>query len=374
MYLMDKHVKTGKNNMKYLCRLFLYILLMFIIIGTTGALAEIDTEFIETETDVASSITVNAEGEVMGASDTSEAIASGYADGEESSVISIAKTDPNSAYAESLSKAMAEDGNTATAIAEAWANFLDISTAYAYSTATAAAGIGETVWAVAYAEAYASATESYAHAEAHAGENANNYNGGGTDDGNGGGNEDNSGDSGDSNTGTGNGDGGSGSGGDNTGGGSDNGNGGSNNGGNNGGTGNSGGGVNNGNNNGNGNNDISNNGNNGGSGNNGGRYIIYRAPRPGAMFGFLFGRSDIERYCRFKLQLNDNQTENDARAKYYLNVITWDGYGLTEQQFEQKYNITGELCIQYKKGSGSSGVNQTEQGQTLNNTTNNTTG
>lgn len=55
---------------------------------------------------------------------------------------------------------------------------------------------------------------------------------------------------------------------------------------------------------------------------------------------YSFGKSDVERYCHFKLQLSDNDVKNDDRAKYFIDVLTWDnGFSGGTVEFEQKYNI-----------------------------------
>lgn len=89
---------------------------------------------------------------------------------------------------------------------------------------------------------------------------------------------------------------------------------------------------------------------NGGSGESGGNgngngnpnnAIIVPVPtsRPDAISGFVFGKSDIERYCTYKLQLTDDDPNNDHRAEYYLGIIAWD-YGFKKKlDFENRYNI-----------------------------------
>lgn len=57
----------------------------------------------------------------------------------------------------------------------------------------------------------------------------------------------------------------------------------------------------------------------------------------GAMY--TFGNSDIERYCYFKQQLNDDDQSNDERAKYYIGILTWDNGFLHTEDFERKYDI-----------------------------------
>ncbi len=81
-----------------------------------------------------------------------------------------------------------------------------------------------------------------------------------------------------------------------------------------------------------------NNGGDGGDPDNG-KIVPVPTPRPDAIGGFIFGKGDIERYCNFKLQLTDENSDNDRRAKYFMNIIAWD-YGFKEdKQFEDKYSI-----------------------------------
>jgi len=66
---------------------------------------------------------------------------------------------------------------------------------------------------------------------------------------------------------------------------------------------------------------------------------IFVAPRPDTISGFIFGASDAERYCTYKLQLEDEDSDNNHRAEYYLNIIAWD-YGFAQRiNFEDKYDI-----------------------------------
>lgn len=66
---------------------------------------------------------------------------------------------------------------------------------------------------------------------------------------------------------------------------------------------------------------------------------------------YTFGKSDAERYCYFKLQLSDNDTKNDDRAKYFIGIIAWDnGFSSdTTKEFEQKYNIA---CVKEQFNMG----------------------
>jgi len=70
--------------------------------------------------------------------------------------------------------------------------------------------------------------------------------------------------------------------------------------------------------------------------------------------GFVFGHGDTERYLHFKYQVaTSNNTNITQRAKYWMETMTWTEYGLTQQEFEDKYinnsyyrNFTSQ---QYKK-------------------------
>lgn len=86
-----------------------------------------------------------------------------------------------------------------------------------------------------------------------------------------------------------------------------------------------------------------NDGNNGGED---GKIVPVKTPKQMAISGFIFGKSDLERYCTYKLQLKDGNSENHNRAEYYLNIIAWD-YGFAQRQgFETKYNITDGTCAE----------------------------
>ena len=77
------------------------------------------------------------------------------------------------ATASATAKAKAENGETATAIADAWAHWVDGSSAYARSVATVVAGIGETIWAEAKASASASSDGASAETIAYVGTDPN---------------------------------------------------------------------------------------------------------------------------------------------------------------------------------------------------------
>lgn len=213
------------NNWKVLGGLFLSMLLIFTMIASA-----------ETE--------------------GSSAGASASAEGDITITTSKATVTENSATASATARAMASNGGIATAIAEAWANFLDKATAYAHATSTVTSGLGETVWAEASVEVSASedgTSTSGAESIVCIGEScldkkdANNGNS----------------DQGETHT-----------------------------------TASTGGGA------------------------------VY-----------AFGNSDIERYCHFKLQLDDEDPTNDAHAKYYIDILTWDSGFTYPEDFEDKYNI-----------------------------------
>lgn len=206
----------------------------------------------------------------------------------------------NTASASATSKARAENGGTATAEVTAQVNWLDTASTYAHAIATTVAGAGETVWAEATAIVSVSISSDTTTAGAQASATGSKSASTTTK----------------TVIGTGIGNGGSGSG---------NGNSGSGNG-ENGGNGDPG----------NDNKDGSRSGIN---------TIIVPPPKEDrSFFGFVFGKSDVERYYYFKHQLtNDNKlslADNDinvtARAKYYMNIIASDS-GLNESQFESKF-------------------------------------
>ena len=243
-----KNKKT--NNLKFLGVVFLSMLVLFITIASaeTGETPAGDTTATES---------------------VSSAGAQAIATGSEAIASTQVTITSDGASASATSKAKAENGDTATAVAEAWANWVDGSSAYARSVATAVAGIGETIWAEAYASASISEGEARAETEAYVGTDPDHidHNNGGEDPNNGGGDP-----------------------------------------------------------------------NNGGGDPNNGK-IVPETPRPDAISGFIFGKSDIERYCTYKLQMTDDNPDNDHRAEYYLNIIAWD-YGFKDKsEFESKYNI-----------------------------------
>jgi len=76
-----------------------------------------------------------------------------------------------------------------------------------------------------------------------------------------------------------------------------------------------------------------------------GKGISVPVPRPDTISGFIFGASDADRYCTYKLQLEDEDSGNNYRAEYYLNIIAWD-YGFAQRtNFEKKYDIKCEAKI-----------------------------
>lgn len=135
-----KNKKT--NNLKFLGVVFLSMLVLFITIASaeTG------------ETPVTDSV--------------SSAGAQAMATGSETIATVEAVVSSDGASSSATAKAKAENGGTATAIAEAWANWVDGSSAYAKAVATAVAGIGETIWAEATAQASASSGKADAYAGA----------------------------------------------------------------------------------------------------------------------------------------------------------------------------------------------------------------
>lgn len=99
--------------------------------------------------------------------DTASAGARAIAIGDETETVVQATVNDDGASSSATSRAKAENGGTATAIAEAWANWYDGSSAYARAMAVAVAGIGETIWAEANAQASVSSdgtTTAYAGA------------------------------------------------------------------------------------------------------------------------------------------------------------------------------------------------------------------
>lgn len=157
-------MENKKNNLKVLGYLFVSMLLLFVAIASAE---ENDETYV--------------------ASAGAQAIATG------SETIAYAQVTITSdeAYASATSKAKAENGGTATAMAEAWANWADGSSACARSVATAIAEIGETIWAEATAHASVSSGEAISYAGACVGDagcidpkdegNSGDVNNGGTD-------------------------------------------------------------------------------------------------------------------------------------------------------------------------------------------------
>lgn len=99
--------------------------------------------------------------------DTASAGAQAIAIGDETETTAQAVVNDDGASSSATSRAKAENGGTATAIAEAWANWYDGSSAYARAMAVAVAGMGETIWAEATAQASVSSdgtTTAYAGA------------------------------------------------------------------------------------------------------------------------------------------------------------------------------------------------------------------
>lgn len=156
------------NNMKFLGVVFLSMLVLFITIASA------DTE----ETPA---------GDTTATDSVSSAGAQAIATGSETIATVEAVVSSDGASSSATAKAKAENGGTATAIAEAWANWVDGSSAYARAVATAVAGAGETIWAEATAQASASSGKSDAYAGACVGDSGcidrNEDNNGGGDNG-----------------------------------------------------------------------------------------------------------------------------------------------------------------------------------------------
>jgi hypothetical protein len=128
-----KNIKNTKNSLKVLSGLFLMMLLLFVAVASAE-----EVKVDETHATVAS------------------AGAHAIATGSETIASTQVTITGDRASASATSKAKAENGGTATAIADAWSNWIDGSSAHAHSTATAVAGIGETIWAEALAHAFTS--------------------------------------------------------------------------------------------------------------------------------------------------------------------------------------------------------------------------
>lgn len=75
-----------------------------------------------------------------------------------------------------------------------------------------------------------------------------------------------------------------------------------------------------------------------------------------AFYGYTFGKCDVQRYKHFWLQLKDNNTENDARAKYNMELIAerlsngWGDQAITEM--EGRYNISDRYPSDQLNGNG----------------------
>lgn len=160
-----KNKKT--NNLKFLGVVFLSMLVLFITI--------------------ASAETGEPAGDTTATDSVSSAGAQAIATGSETIATVEAVVSSDGASSSATAKAKAENGGTATAIAEAWANWVDGSSAYARAVATAVAGAGETIWAEATAQASASSGKTDAYAGACVGDsgciNKDEGNNGGNDNG-----------------------------------------------------------------------------------------------------------------------------------------------------------------------------------------------
>ena len=75
-----------------------------------------------------------------------------------------------------------------------------------------------------------------------------------------------------------------------------------------------------------------------------------------AFYGYTFGKCDVQRYKHFWLQLKDNNTENDARARYNMELIAerlsngWGDQAITEM--EERYNISDRYPSDLLNGNG----------------------
>ena len=74
-------------------------------------------------------------------------------------------------------------------------------------------------------------------------------------------------------------------------------------------------------------------------------------------FGYTFGKCDVQRYKHFWLQLRNNNTEDDARALYWMQIIAGENTNypngeLAMQAFEERYNITNGMPPDETNGNG----------------------
>jgi len=69
-------------------------------------------------------------------------------------------------------------------------------------------------------------------------------------------------------------------------------------------------------------------------------------------YGFTFGKCDVQRYKHFWLQLRDNSTENDVRARYWMEVIAWDSGERSPGDFEEKWDISNKIPPNGLDGNG----------------------
>lgn len=76
-----------------------------------------------------------------------------------------------------------------------------------------------------------------------------------------------------------------------------------------------------------------------------------------AFFGFTFGKCDVQRYKHFWLQLRNDNSADDNRALYWMQIIAgantnYPGGEQAMQVFEEKYNITSATAPDWLDGNG----------------------
>lgn len=75
-----------------------------------------------------------------------------------------------------------------------------------------------------------------------------------------------------------------------------------------------------------------------------------------SFYGYTFGKCDVQRYKHFWLQLRDNNTDNNYRARYNMELIAertsnrFGEYAITE--FEERYNISDKYPSDMLNGNG----------------------
>ena len=85
--------------------------------------------------------------------------------------------------------------------------------------------------------------------------------------------------------------------------------------------------------------------------------IIEPVKKEQGFFGYTFGKCDVQRYKHFWLQLKNNNTEDDARALYWMQIIAGENTNypngeLAMQVFEERYNITNSMPPNETNGNG----------------------